>query len=136
MIPALVFIALLCAAFAGMQWAASTAAAVFDRRVRARSYRRSAVAWSVIALLLAFLPLARADNVAPTDAILEIPGVAKFTALRGDCPRLWRTAIAPNGMHGCYTMDEHTRAVTIRWPDGSGAYYLETQFNIYARDAR
>lgn len=76
---------------------------------------------------------ARADNVSPADTVAEIPGVAKFTDQRGDCPRLWRVAIAPNGEHGCWTIGERTRAVMIRWPSGVVVRYSETQFNIYAR---
>lgn len=84
----------------------------------------------VVAVLIAMIvfPLpAQAATVA------EIPGVAKFTTERGDCPWMHRVAIAPNGTRGCWTIGEIDRRVTIRWPDGRVVSFSETQFNIYAR---
>jgi len=134
MIVSFVFLALLFAMGAGALLFAGTIARDAGRNTRARLLHRSAVAYLVVALLFAFAPLARAaDNVTALDTVAEIPGVAKFTDQRGDCPRLWRVAIAPNGAHGCWTIGEIDRAVSIRWPDGSTVEFSAIQFDIYAR---
>jgi hypothetical protein len=127
MIVPFVIIALLFAIGAGMLIAVGTIANDLGNKRRSSLAQRVAVAYLVLALLFAFGPLARAADVA------EIPGVAVFTDERGECPRLWRIARAPDGTLGCWTIGEIDRAVTIKWPDGSTVEYSELRFEIYAR---
>lgn len=127
MTPFLVAFALFCAFIAGAAYTFGIVQRDIGNRNRAHANWRTALVYVVVALIAAFGPLARAANV------MELPGVATFTDERGECPRLWRVAVAPDGTRGCWTIGEVNRAITIRWPDGSTVEYSEMRFNIYAR---
>ena len=101
--------------------------------LRKTGFPASAAVRYTTAILLALASLMFTVCVARAATVAEIPGVAKFTDERGNCPRLWRVAIAPTGERGCWTIDEVSRAVTIRWFDGAVLVYSETRFNIYAQ---
>lgn len=60
-------------------------------------------------------------------------GDIRFTDQRGHCPRLYRVARRADLSTGCWTIHEHTRAITIRWDDGSTQQFTEIQFEIYGR---
>lgn len=126
--PLILLVALI-GAIAGIVFAVGRFAS--DRGDKSAAWQSNAIVSllvvGIIAIACAYPLPAKAATVA------EILNVAKFTDERGECPRLHRVAIAPDGTRGCWTMGEVDRRITIRWPDGRVVEYSEIQFNIYAR---